>query len=48
MKSEKKSKRGKRIEIKPVDEMIDIEQPIEVAEPVVIEPVHEVILKEEE
>ena len=49
MKSEKKSKRGKHIEIKPVDEIIDIEQPIEVAEPVVIEPVHEVvILKEEE
>jgi hypothetical protein len=48
MKSDKKPKRGKHIEIKPVDEVIDVEQPIEVVEHVVIEPVYEVILKDNE
>lgn len=42
---EKKFKRGKRIEIKPIDEFSDIEQPVEVVEPVVQEPAHEVIFK---
>lgn len=42
---EKKFKRGKRIEIKPIDEFSDIEQPVEVVEPVVQEPAHEVIFE---
>lgn len=56
MAEEKKPKRGKRIEIKPIDEVIEpvvenleikVEQPI-VAEPVVTEPIHEVVLQENE
>ena len=60
MAEEKKPKRGKRVEIQPVDEKADIptevidsvieeltEQPI-VAEQMVTEPVHEVILQEDE
>ena len=59
MKEEKKPKRGKRVEIQPIDEKADIptedinsiieeliEQPV-VAEQVVTEPVHEVILQED-
>lgn len=64
MAEEKKPKRGKRVEIQPIDEKADIptevidsvieelvenkiEQPI-VAEQVVAEPVHEVVLQENE
>lgn len=60
MQSDKKPKRGKRIEIKPIDEVMDIskevvepiveeikiEQLIEVANPVAIEPAHEVVTQE--
>lgn len=45
MAEEKKSKRGKRIEIKPIDEVMDIEQ--EIVESIVEES-HEVVLKENE
>jgi hypothetical protein len=45
MAEEKKPKRGKRIEIKPIDEVMDIEQ--EIVESIVEES-HEVVLKENE
>lgn len=45
MAEEKKPKRGKRIEIKPIDEVIDIEQ--EIVESVLVE-LHEVVLEEKE
>ena len=58
MAEEKKPKRGKRAEMKILDEVMEIEpdviepiaeeQPIEVAEQVALEPAHEVILEEKE
>ena len=58
MTEEKKPKRGRRIEIKPIDDVMEIkpeiveaiieEQPIEVAGPVATEPAHEVVNKEKE
>ena len=44
---EKKFKRSKRIEIKPIDEFADIEQPVEVAEQMAIESEYEVVIKKE-
>ena len=50
---EKKFKRGKRIEMKPIDEfadiepVIEIEQPTEASEQVVQEPVFEVVIEKE-
>lgn len=40
-------KRGKRAEMKIIDEVMDI-QPVEVVEPVAIEPEHEVVTQENE
>jgi hypothetical protein len=45
---EKKFKRGKRIEIKPIDEFADIEPVIEIEQPAeVAEPTHEVVFEKE-
>ena len=45
---DKKPKRGKRIEIKPIDEFADIEPVIEIEQPAeVAEPTHEVVFEKE-
>ena len=47
MTDDKKTKRGKRIEFKPVDETMDVEQ--EIVKSIIEEQItHEVVLKENE
>ena len=46
MAEDKKHKRGKRAELKILDEAMEVK--LEIAEPVAIEPIHEVVLEEKE
>lgn len=45
MLEEKKPKRNKRIEIKPIDEVVNLDQVV--AEPMATEPGHEVVIEKE-